>query len=208
MSPRKPEKKTGVISFSKDGSVSKDVDDWPRDQAGQELKIGELFAATLLERHGRRLDCIRRLPENDHDLEAIEDGQRVQIQVAELVTTEVAGGPMRSHGDAWLFYEGELDDLLLRAIQRKIEKYPEQDSRLILLVYCVDPAPPEFVEHVVAQRQVVPTPLVRAREYLSEHGAKPFDEVWIATPIAGSAQISAVFPMSETATSDGSTSAR
>jgi hypothetical protein len=196
---QKPAKQLGLIVFPKNGAVEKITEEWPRLSEGQELRVVEMFAVTLAEWHGRRLENIQPLPQTDHDAVAFEDGVRTEIQVTELVTRSV----VRDYGaGAFIYTEGDLDAVLLNTILLKLDKYPPSQSRLMLLVYSVDPGATEFCEvtrndPVTGEQELaVPKPLQIARTHLVEHGAGPFDEVWFAAPSPTWAQVSPVFPSS------------
>jgi len=196
--PLKPAKRTGVLAFPKSGPVEKIVEEWPRTKEEQELLVVEMFAVTLAAWHDRHLTGIHHLPEADHDAVAFEAGARTEIQVTELVTRDI----VRDYGGGAAGWKvGDFDQLLLETILKKVPGYgPTEQGNVILLVYSVDTGAFEFTEfgrndpETGTQELVAPEPLRVARRYLAEHGAGPFDEVWLTAPSPEWAQISPVFP--------------
>jgi hypothetical protein len=200
--PQKPAKRLGVVVFPKTGPVRQLIREWPRTKPEQEVAAVEAFANTLEAQTGRRLERISPMPESGHDVEAYEDGERIEIEVTELVTEAPGGNAVQvdEHGQKRYVLE-DLRDLLLDRTKAKISRYPRAPAcRTMLLVYSVDTAATEFPVHEVTEdgrtSLVVPEPLRVAREFLAAHGAGPFAEVWFVAPTAGTwGAISQVWPV-------------
>jgi hypothetical protein len=123
----------------------------------------------------------------------------VEFEVTELVTRDVVTEQQPGVGISSV---GDLDDLVVGAVQRKLGRYARRAGvYLVLLVYAIDLGAIEFTEATHWDKErgehdlVVPAPLRAARSHLAQHGADPFDEVWMATPLIPDwAQISPLFP--------------
>jgi hypothetical protein len=188
VSPDKPRKRTGAINFGADGSVEKEVLEWPVTQKEQEMAavqaLGDGLALT-----GRSLTDIEPiLDEQGHDVRGRLDGEEVEFQVAELVTRPYVSEIGAEPGDALLITDPEgLEKALATTLQHKLppkKNYAASHTKAILLVYAIDGPPIAGLEDQADGSKRETAGLTLARE-LAAKVSGVFAEIWFVQIAAG-----------------------
>jgi hypothetical protein len=137
--PRKPTQPFGSIVFSKDGKVRHRRFVLPDQKELQETEAVRCFVDLL--RHAypeRAIERCRQLAENDHDFEASCHGERIVMQLAELVDRPFVSTARRSGSDGILYRrngsveyidQAAKDLALWNVVSRKLDKRYAKPAR-------------------------------------------------------------------------------
>lgn len=186
--PKKPTIPFGHIKFGRDGSVRKHIETLPDLKADQEAEIGVRFARRLEIAKGSAFTCASR-NEDDHDFTL---NGTIIVQATEIVARDFLH-PLRNgephnfrsivftaNGQTWGEDTKAKERILLERIQGKLQKsYSKPRNPLWLLVWTVADYIPCWQEDGVMR--IFPG-VSTATDFLREHGASPFDEVWFFKP--------------------------
>lgn len=190
--PRKPTQQFGHIAFGKDGSVKKVTKKLPDEKVGQEAEVARNFATGLAQIRGKEY-TFSLCDENDHDFWLHDEDEKILIQAVEIVSRDYLReldfndylNGRHSYTELYLKSPTEIlgvdvdakENIILDRIKLKFKKhYAKPKDPLWLLIWTVCDEFYPFVSESGTLK--VSTGVTRARHYLSQHGAAPFDEIW------------------------------
>jgi len=184
--PKKPTNPYGHIAFGKDGSFEGKMRKLSSDKATQEEDVVNNFARAFA-RHDPRgtMRLLEPLPEADHDYLVEVDGQKVELQVTELICSDF-GSPLSGDvsgarslgGGPFRIDDAKRDAALAKKIEKKVLKCyaPSQGRKTWLLVFSTTAA--YLTEHFEAGVLKTSPGLYNARTYCAGVANLVFHEIW------------------------------
>ncbi len=183
--PRKPTTPFGYIAFGKDGTVSPHIEQLSSTKSEQELRVGTSFVRHALNLCGETAS-VRLLEENNHDFAILlGDAPLAYVQCTEIVYRDFLA-PTGTAASESILIEGQLcpvditkrDETLRVKIENKLKKHYSKPEgvELWLLIWSVT-GYLAFYQASSSGKLIVPESVQRARDFLQESSAEPFDKI-------------------------------